>query len=273
LIVCKNLEYAYPREDGKGTLALCGINLTIRRGEFVALVGANGSGKSTLARHLNALLTPTSGQVWIDGLLTTDRAQTWAIRKRVGMVFQNPDDQLVASTVQEDVAFGAENAGLTPAEIHRRVDKALDLVGLADFRNHPPQMLSGGQKQLTAIAGALVISPAAIVFDEPTAMLDPKARERVLATIQELNARDRLTVILITQSMEEAALAHRLLVMHAGMIQIDGTPVTVFERREELHTLALNVPAAAEMAHRLRAAGIPLPSGLLTIDHLAKALC
>ena len=273
MIVVRNLNYAYPTDDDRPTPALRGIDLTIEHGEFVALIGSNGSGKSTLAHHLNALLTPTSGQVWIDGMLTADRQYTWAIRQRVGMVFQNPDDQLVASTVEQDVAFGPENAGLPPLEIRQRVDKALDTVGLTEYRTFPPQMLSGGQKQLTAIAGALATRPAALVFDEPTAMLDPQARKRLLRDIQQLHRQNALTILLITQSMEEASLAQRVLVMHAGQILIDGPPDAVFERREQLHKLSLGLPPAIEMAHHLRQNGIQLPAGLLTVQELAEALC
>lgn len=274
LIRIQDLEYAYPADgDDRPAPILRGINLAIERGEFVALIGANGSGKSTLAYHLNGLLTPSSGQVWVDGMLTSDRQYTWAVRQRVGMVFQNPEDQLVASTVEQDVAFGPENAGLPPHEIRQRVDDALATVGLTEYRTHPPQMLSGGQKQLTAIAGALATRPAALVFDEPTAMLDPQARNRLLAAIQQLHQQQGLTVLLITQSMEEACLAERLLVMHDGQIEIDGPPDAVFERRDRLHELGLGLPLSVEIAHHLRLHGIPLPTGLLTIEALAEALC
>ena len=218
----QELEYAYPLEGGEQIAALQGVNLTIERGEFVALIGPNGSGKSTLARHFNALLLPTAGQVWVDGLLTSDPRRVWEVRQRVGMVFQNPDNQLVASTVEEDVAFGPENRALPPDEIRRRVDEALDTVGLTDYRTHPPQMLSGGQKQHVAIAGVLASRPSCIVFDEPTSMLDPPSRRRGLDTIQRLNAEEGITVALITQSMDEAAAARRVLVMRAGRILMDG---------------------------------------------------
>ena len=273
LIAIRDLEFAYSTEGDEPLPVLRGINLTIQRGEFVALIGANGSGKSTLARHLNALLTPSSGQVWIDGMLTTDRQHTWAIRRQIGMVFQNPDDQLIASTVEQDVAFGPENAGLAPQEIRRRVDEALDIVRLAEHRAIPPQMLSGGQKQLTAIAGALAARPAALVLDEPTAMLDPQARRRLLAAIQRLHRQQGLAILLITQSMEEAALAQRLLVMQAGQIVIDAPPQEMTQHRERLLALGLGLPPAAEIAYQLRARGISLSTKILTVEDLAEALC
>ncbi len=266
------LEHIYSLEEGGRVAALRGIDLTIKRGEFVALVGPNGSGKSTLARHVNGLLLPTAGRVLVDGLLTSDRRHLWAVRQRVGMVFQNPDNQLVASTVEEDVAFGPENAALPPEEIRRRVDEALAVVGLADYRTHPPQMLSGGQRQLVAIAGALATRPACIIFDEPTSMLDPPGRRRVLATVERLN-REGLTVILITQAMDEAVLAGRVLVLREGRLVMDGTPAEVFERGAWLQEMGLALPPAVEIAHHLREAGLPLPAGLLTVESLAEALC
>lgn len=275
-ITIRDLEHTYPQDRGTPIAALRGIDLTIERAEFVALVGANGSGKSTLAYHLNGLLLPTRGQVWVDGMLTSDPRHTWAIRQRVGMVFQNPDSQLVASTVEEDVAFGPENYGLPTPDIRRRVDQALALVGLEAYRTHPPQMLSGGQKQLAAIAGALAThgtrERACIVFDEPTSMLDPASRHQVLSTIWQLNQQERLTVILITQSMEEAAAAQRVLVMHAGRIVMDDSPQQVFGQPEQIRTLGLSLPPVAEMTSLLRNLGLVLPSGLLTVNALARAI-
>ena len=272
-IKTQGLEHAYPLEGGRQVVALRGVDLTIKRGEFVALVGPNGSGKSTLARHLNGLLTPTAGQVWVEGLLTSDAGNLWAVRQRVGMVFQNPDNQLVASTVEEDVAFGPENLGLPPAEIRRRVDEALRTVGLVEHRTHPPQMLSGGQKQLVAVAGALATRPACIVFDEPTSMLDPPGRRQILETIQHLNAAERITIVLITQSMEEASAARRVVVMEEGQIVMDGPPEEVFGQGERLRAVGLDLPPAVEIAERLRAAGLALPHGLMTVEALARALC
>jgi energy-coupling factor transport system ATP-binding protein len=277
LIHTCGLEHTYLLEhQGIEIESLRGIDLTIGRGEFVALVGANGSGKSTLAQHLNGLLLPTRGQVWVDGMLTSDSRYTWEIRRRVGMVFQNPDDQLVASTVEEDVAFGPENYGLPTAEIRKRVDKALDTVGLASARTHPPQMLSGGQKQLVAIAGALATyntpDRACIVFDEPTSMLDPASRRQVLSTIHRLNQERGLTVILITHSMDEAAAAQRMLVMDRGRIVIDGTPREVFVLMEQLEQLGLGPPPAVEIVTHLSKLGIELCLGLPTVETLAHAL-
>ncbi len=270
-IQTRALEYTYLAEDDQAIPALRGIDLTIGRGEFVSLIGPNGSGKSTLARHFNALLLPTAGEVWVDGLLTSDPRHIQAIRQRVGMVFQNPDNQLVAGTVEEDVAFGPENLGVPPAELRRRVDEALEIVGMTEYRHHPPHMLSGGQKQRVAIAGALATRPDCIVFDEPTSMLDAEGRHQVLQTIQRLNAELGLTIILITQSMDEAALARRVLVMEGGCIVLDGPPEAVLEA-EEVDRPGLGRPFAAEVARRLRLRGLPLPSGLLTVDALAAAL-
>jgi energy-coupling factor transport system ATP-binding protein len=268
----RGLEYSYPLDGGGQIAALRGIDLTIERGEFLAIVGPNGSGKSTLVRHLNGLLLPTAGQVQVDGLLTSDPRNLWAIRQRVGMVFQNPDNQIVASTVEEDVAFGPENAALPPDEIRRRVDEALATVGLAEYRTRPPQMLSGGQRQLLAIAGALATRPACIVFDEPASMLDPANRRQVLDTIRRLNV-EGLTIILITQAMEEATAARRVLVMHKGRVAMDGPPAQVFEHGSQLRSWGLDLPAAVEIAHHLRERGWRLPQGLLTIEQLARALC
>ena len=273
LVEIRGLEHAYPLAGGGRVAALQGVDLSIGPGEFVALIGSNGSGKSTLARHLNGLLLPTAGGVWVDGLSTSDPRDLWEIRQRVGMVFQNPENQLVASTIEEDVAFGPENLALEPGEIRRRVDQALVSVGLQDQGACPPQMLSGGQKQLLAIAGVLATRPAIIVFDEPTSMLDPSGRRRVLDVIGRLNVGDGLTVVLITQAMDEAAAADRLLVMDAGRIVMDGSPADVFERGRQIRALGLGLPPVVEIAQRLRERGIDLPSGLLTVDALAGALC
>ena len=272
-IQVQGLRHTYPLEDGGQVVALQGVDLTVERGEFVALIGPNGSGKSTLIRHLNGLLLPTAGQVWVDGLLTSDSRHLWQVRQRVGMVFQNPENQLVASTVEEDVAFGPENQALPPEEIRRRVDEALEIVGLQSYRTHPPQMLSGGQKQLVAIAGALATRPACILFDEPTSMLDPPNRRQVMETIQRLNDEESLTVVLITQSMDEAVAARRVLVMHAGRIVMDGPPEEVFEKGKRMRALGLDLPPAVEIAQRLREQGMRLPTGLLTVETLARALC
>ncbi len=272
-IEAQGLGHVYPLEGSGQVVALRGVDLAIERGEFVALVGPNGSGKSTLARHFNGLLLPTAGQVWVDGLLTSDPRHLWQVRQRVGMVFQNPDNQLVASTVEEDVAFGPENLALPPDEIRRRVNEALNIVGLQDYRTHPPQMLSGGQKQLVAVAGALATRPSCIVFDEPTSMLDPPGQRQVLETIRRLNAEEGITVVLITQSMDEAATARRVLGMHAGRIVMDGPPEEIFGQEERLRAFGLDLPPAAGIACRLRDLGIPLSSNLLTVEALSRALC
>jgi energy-coupling factor transport system ATP-binding protein len=273
LIRVRALRHAYAFDSGAQIVALDGIDLDIGRGEFVAIVGPNGSGKSTLAQHLNGLLMPTSGEVWVAGMRTTEPRDRWRIRQQVGMVFQNPDSQLVASTVEEDVAFGLENLGVPPAEMRARVDAALDAVHLADLTRRPPHLLSGGQKQLVAIAGVLAMQPACIVFDEPTSMLDPAGRERVLQTVETLNGQHGTTTVLITQSMDEAALASRLLVMHGGRIVADGPPARVFAEPARLRSLGLDLPPAIEIAQRLVEWGVPLPQDLQTVDDMARALC
>jgi len=287
-IEVRRLEHAYALEEiargraggsPREVAALAGVNLAVERGEFVSIVGPNGSGKSTLARHLNGLLQPTAGEVWVDGLNTANPGDLPAIRQRIGMVFQNPDHQIVAATVEEDLAFGPENLGLPPAEIRHRVDHALALVGMAGYRRQPPHLLSGGQKQRVAIAGALAARPACLVLDEPTSMLDPPGRQQVLDVILGLNTGEGLTIVLITQSMEEAALAKRIVVMSAGQIILNGPPATVFDtpgpdRQVPLvRSLGLDLPFAVDVARRLRAAGLPLPSGLMTAGDLARALC
>lgn len=272
-IVTQDLKHVY-HLDGAGQIeALRGINLTVQRGEFVAMVGANGSGKSTLAKHLNVLLLPTSGAVWVDGLLTSDPRNLWPIRQKVGMVFQNPDNQLVATTVEEDVAFGPENLGVPPREIRQRVDEALATVGLLEVRLHPPHRLSGGQKQLVAIAGALAMRSQCLVLDEPTSMLDPLGRRQVLSTLRRLNAEEGLTILLITQSMAEAATTQRAIVLEDGRIALDGPPGEVFTQVERLRALRLDVPPMAEIAHELRRRGMPLPRAILSVEEMVRALC
>ena len=273
LIEIRNLEHAYRLESGERVPALRGIDLAIERGAFVALIGPNGSGKSTLARHLNGLLIPQVGKVVVDGLSTAEPRNLWRVRQRVGMVFQNPDNQIVAGTVEEDVAFGPENAALPPAAIRCRVDAALDAVGLQAYRTHPPTRLSGGQKQLLAIAGVLATRPACIVFDEPTSMLDPPGRRRVLETVHQLNDEEGIAVVLITHSMDEAAVARRVLVMDQGRVVLDGAPEMIFTEADRLQAIGLDLPVAVEMTRGLRARGMSLPPGQLTIDELARALC
>ncbi|HEY8449552.1 MAG TPA: energy-coupling factor transporter ATPase, partial [Bacillota bacterium] len=253
--------------------ALRDVNLSVRRGEFVAVVGANGSGKSTLARHLNALLLPTTGRVEVAGFDTSDPAHLWEIRRRVGMVFQNPDNQLVATTVEEDVAFGPENLGLPREEIARRVDEALRLVRLEAFRRHAPHRLSGGQKQRVAIAGILAMRPDIIVMDEPTAMLDPRGREEVVATAWRLCRGEGITVVYVTHFMEEAVRADRIVVLAEGRVQAEGAPTEVFARRELLRSAGLELPGVVELAERLRQRGLDVPGDLTSLDELVTHLC
>jgi energy-coupling factor transport system ATP-binding protein len=270
-----NVAFAYPRPAGgaESPSVLKGVNLQVRRGEFVAVLGANGSGKSTLARHLNGLLLPTAGEVRVDGLLTSDEANLWEIRDRVGMVFQNPDNQIVAAVVEEDVAFGPENQGLPPAQIRERVAAALGSVGLLPLREREPHLLSGGQKQRVAIAGALALQPSCLVLDEPTAMLDPSGRAEVAEVVLRLRVELGMTVIWITHHMEEAALADRVLVMADGQVVLEGAPRQVFQATEQLRALRLTLPPAVAAAAELRAAGVPLPAEILTMDELVEALC
>lgn len=261
----------HPGQPGE-RIALQDINGDIRQGELLAIIGPNGSGKSTLARHFNALLLPTRGTVTVNGLSTADPANRWKIRCRVGMVLQNPDNQLVAAVVEEDVAFGPENLGLPPEEVRRRVDRALALVGLGEQRLRPPHSLSGGQKQRLAIAGALAMKPSCLVLDEPTAMLDPAGRREVIQTLLSLNREEGLTVVLVTHFMEEAVLADRVWVLSGGRLVLEGTPAQVFSHRETLQKIGLALPGPAELAWRLRNSGWPIPAGILTLDDLVACL-
>ena len=259
-------------EETPTALVLDGVDLSIRRGEFVALLGHNGSGKSTLAKHFNAMLLPTGGVVLVREMDTADEEKKYEIRRTVGMVLQNPDNQLVSTIVEEDVAFGPENLGVEPAEIRRRVDDALRTVGMYDYRTHAPHKLSGGQKQRVAIAGVLAMQPDCLVLDEPTAMLDPKGRVEVLDTVGRLNRERGMTVVLITHYMEEAARADRVVVMDDGRILMQGTPREVFSRVEELRAVELDVPQPTELCWELRRRGIPLPDGVLTAEECAQAI-
>lgn len=269
MIQCKDVTFTYPAQEGReAQTALRGVTLTIETGAFVAILGHNGSGKSTLARHMNAVLLPTRGTVTVDGMDTRDESSLLDIRRRVGMVFQNPDNQIVANVVEEDVAFAPENLGVPAEEIRRRVDEALRTVGLADFARHAPHLLSGGQKQRLAIAGIIAMAPEVIVLDESTAMLDPVGRREVLSTVHRLNREQGITVVLITHHMAEAMEADRVVVMHEGAIAMDGTPRDIFAQVDRLHSLGLAAPDTAELLHRLRAAGAPLPS-----DALSDAAC
>jgi energy-coupling factor transport system ATP-binding protein len=274
LIEVDQISFAYPPgPDGASHLALDQVTLSIQRGEFVAVLGMNGSGKSTLARHLNALLLPTAGVVRVDGMETREPKNLWPIRDRVGMVFQNPDNQIVAAVVEEDVAFGPENQGVPPDEILRRVEESLAAVGMLEHRERAPHLLSGGQKQRVAIAGALALRPACLVLDEPTAMLDPSGRAEVLDVVRRLNRDLGMAVVWITHFMEEAAIADRVVVMAEGKVQLQGTPREVFRQADRLRALRLDVPPAVHAAERLRADGLPIPDSILTLDELVEALC
>ena len=273
MIQCKDVTFTYPAQEGReAQTALRGVNLTIEKGSFVAVLGHNGSGKSTLAKHMNAVLLPSGGTVTVDGMDTRDESHLLEIRRRVGMVFQNPDNQIVANVVEEDVAFAPENLGVPTAEIRRRVDDALRAVGMADFARHAPHLLSGGQKQRVAIAGIIAMAPEVIVLDEATAMLDPVGRREVLATIHKLHREQGITVVLITHHMDEALEADRVVVMDSGAIAMDGTPREIFAQVERLHSLGLAAPDTAELLHLLRSEGAELPQGALTAADCADAI-
>ncbi len=272
LIEVRGVHFAYHAGLPEEVQALRGVDLTVHAGECVALIGGNGSGKSTLAKHLNALLLPTAGEVRVDGIDTMDHEGAWEVRRRVGMIFENPDDQIVAAVVEEDVAFGCENLGLPPAEIRDRVDRALRTVGLEGLRRRPPHLLSGGQKQRVAIAGVLAMHPQCLILDEATAMLDPQGQVEVMETVFRLCRGDGLALVLITHAMEEAALADRIVVLAEGRVAIEGPPADVFARDEVLGPLRIEPPQIALLARRLQTAGVTLPPGTLTVDQLAAAV-
>lgn len=273
MIRVENMCHAYAAHDGSEVMALDNTSLTIGEGEFVAIIGSNGSGKSTLAKHLNALLLPTGGHCHVMGMDTQDTEKLWNIRQTVGMVFQNPDNQIVAAIVEEDVAFGPENLGIEPAEIAVRVHDALKAVGMHEYREHAPHLLSGGQKQRVAIAGVLAMRPKCLVLDEPTAMLDPQGRQEVLSTVCRLNKEEGITVVYITHFMEEAVEANRVIVMGGGRVEFSGSPAEVFSQVERLKSLGLDVPLAAEMVQQLNQKGCDLPRNIITNEELAVALC
>ncbi|MFC2342746.1 MAG: energy-coupling factor transporter ATPase [Negativicutes bacterium] len=272
-IELENLSHIHHAGEEGETVALSHINLSLSAGEFVAVLGTNGSGKSTLAKHLNAILLPTEGICRIDGMDTRDAAHLWDIRQEVSMVFQNPDNQIIAAVVEEDVAFGPENLGVPSIEIHRRVEASLRAVEMTAFRNFAPHLLSGGQKQRVAIAGALAMRTRCLVLDEPTAMLDPAGRKEVLTTVRELHRHAGITIVYITHFMEEAAAADRVLVMEKGRLVEDGPPRKIFQQVEQMKKRGLDVPLAAEIAWRLRRQGIPLPEDIITDEELVTALC
>ena len=273
MIQTEDLQFAYPAEEGKtAPLALGGVTLSIERGSFVVVLGHNGSGKSTLAKTLNGVLLPCGGRVLVEGLDTRDEAKLLAIRQRVGMVFQNPDNQIVANVVEEDVAFAPENLGVPTEEIRRRVDDALAAVGMSEFVRHAPHLLSGGQKQRIAIAGVLAMEPACIVLDEATAMLDPVGRREVLSTVHRLNREKGITVVLITHHMDEAEEADRVVVMDGGKVAMDGTPREVFTQVDALRSMGLTVPDTVDLLDRLRRDGVDVPLDALTVEECADAV-
>ncbi len=272
MIEVSRLCYSYSNDDGMDETVLSDINLKINDGEFVAILGHNGSGKSTFAKHLNAILTPSEGVIYIDGISTADEEMLWEIRSRVGMVFQNPDNQIVASIVEEDVAFAPENLGIEPLEIRERVDNALSAVDMTEYKSHSPHMLSGGQKQRVAIAGIIAMKPSIIVMDEPTAMLDPIGRREVMKTIEYLNREFNITIVLITHNMDEAVKAKRVVVIDSGRILIDDTPKNVFRNVEMLRDIGLDVPQVTMLAHKLRQNGINISDDILTVDECTQEI-
>ena len=278
IIKTAKLVYEYFRLNDEGeqeeqVRAIDGVDLDIEKGSFVAVLGHNGSGKSTLAKHINALLMPTEGTVWVENIDTKDEDRLWDVRKSAGMVFQNPDNQIIGNVVEEDVGFGPENIGVPTDEIWERVNRSLEAVGMTAYRYHSPNRLSGGQKQRVAIAGVMAMKPDCIIMDEPTAMLDPNGRAEVMRTVHELNREEGITVVLITHYMSEVTDADRVIVMDDGHIVMDGTPREIFSRVDELKRYRMDVPQATELAYELKKAGIPLADGILTPEELVEALC
>lgn len=277
IIKTKDLVFEYIRRDEEGnvegiTRAVDEVNLDIKQGDFIAVLGHNGSGKSTLAKHLNAILYPTEGTVWVDGMDTSDEEKLWDIRQEAGMVFQNPDNQIIGQVVEEDVGFGPENLGVPTKEIWERVEESLKAVGMYEFRKHSPNKLSGGQKQRVSIAGVIAMHPKCIVLDEPTAMLDPNGRKEVIRAVRALNDVEGITVILITHYMEEIIHANKVFVMDKGSIAMEGTPREIFSQVERLKELRLDVPQVTLLAHELKKSGLDIADGILTIQELVSAL-
>lgn len=277
IIETEDLVFEYIRRDEEGnvegiTTAVDHVDLDVDPGDFIAILGHNGSGKSTLAKHFNAILMPTEGTVWVDGMDTEDREKVWDIRQRAGMVFQNPDNQIIGQVVEEDVGFGPENMGVPTKEIWERVEESLKAVGMYEYRKFAPNKLSGGQKQRVSIAGVLAMHPKCIVLDEPTAMLDPGGRKEVIRAVRALNDVEKVTVILITHYMEEIIHADKVFVMDGGKVAMQGTPREIFSQVEKLKELRLDVPKVTLLAHELRKEGVPLPEGILTIKELVDAL-
>lgn len=272
MIETKELVFEYIKNEDDKVLAVNKLLLKVKKGEFVVIIGHNGSGKSTLAKLMNAILLPSGGKVYINHMDTSNENMLWDIRRTAGMVFQNPDNQIVATTVEEDVAFGPENLGIDPKEIRQRVDEAMKAVGIDEFKNKPPHLLSGGQKQRVAIAGVLAMKPECIIFDEPTAMLDPSGRREVMDTIIKLN-KEGITIVHITHFMDEAVNADRIVVMDKGQIVLEGTPREVFSQVEKLKKLGLDVPQVTLLAHSLKKEGINISQNILTVDEMVSKLC
>jgi len=277
MIEAKNLVFEYIRRDEEGNVdgiirAVDGVTLDIQPGDFVAILGHNGSGKSTIAKQINAILEPTEGYLYVDGKDVSDPDKLWDVRQTAGMVFQNPDNQIIASVVEEDVAFGPENLGVPTEDIWVRVEESLRAVGMLEYRTHSPNKLSGGQKQRIAIAGIMAMKPKCIVLDEPTAMLDPSGRKEVIKTLHELNEKENVTVLLITHYMDEVIGADKVIVMDDGKIVMQGTPREVFSQVEKLKSFRLDVPQVTELAWELKKAGVPLPNGILTVEEFTEAL-
>lgn len=270
-IKTENLSYTYHTEDIR--FVLDGVNIEIKAGEFVAVLGHNGSGKSTLAKQFNGLLLPSGGKVWVGGWDTADPQTAWEVRQSVGMVFQNPDNQMVATVVEDDVAFAPENLGVPPEEIWQRVDEALRQVGMYEYRHHAPHLLSGGQKQRVAIAGVIAMRPNCIVLDEPTAMLDPSGRREVMDTVRRLNRENKITIVNITHYMDEAVQADRVIVMDDGKVLLDDVPKKIFSEVRLLKKIGLDVPQVTELAYELKKAGLDMPNDVLSVEECADALC
>lgn len=277
MIKVKDLTFEYIRRDEDGNVesintAIDNVNIKVSKGDFIAILGANGSGKSTLAKHINALLYPTKGSVWVNGLNTQEEKNLWDIRQSAGMVFQNPDNQIIAAVVEEDVGFGPENIGIPTNEIWERVEKSLKAVGMLEYRSHSPNKLSGGQKQRVAIAGIMAMKPECIILDEPTAMLDPDGRKEVISTIRELNKKEKVTILLITHHMDEVTYADKVIVMNQGKVVMQGKPREIFSKVDEIKSYRLDVPQVTELAFELKKAGLDLPEGVLTVEELVEAI-
>ncbi|OWZ84460.1 energy-coupling factor transporter ATPase [Natranaerobius trueperi] len=272
IIDLQNVSYLYNQGSNKEHLALNNVSLEISKGEFVAIIGRNGSGKSTLSKLLNGLLLPSDGQIFVNGIDTSDSDNIWDVRQKVGMVFQNPDNQIVATTVEEDVAFGLENLGIDSNTMKQRIGEALSSVGMEQYREYPPHLLSGGQKQRIAIAGIIAMRPEVLVFDEPTAMLDPKGRNEVVETVLKLN-NEGITVAYVTHFMEEVVSADRIVVMDQGEIKLSGTPQKIFQHVDQVREIGLDVPQIVELGFKLRKSGIEIPEDVLTVEELVNALC